>query len=601
MTTTTTPLDRAAINRRNAQKSTGPRTPEGKNRSRFNAVKHGMTAKTLVLPDEDADVLQIRVETWIADLQPQNDVEQFLVEQAVHLSWKLERAERAEVARLSHIIRSGPIAEANREHEVAAALGDWLLSDKHITGNYYLRRDLLGRLLPKGQSYTDSRTLDILDHPAAIVFRLESTAAGCQWLLDRWTELRAPLEQGDVWSREKKLKAIRLLGNRPLDLEPSLWEDYLQKRKERPDPNIEARIEVQLNRQLDKRLPANEPTTLAVLRSIAEGAIARLEALAVGHRERAEADAAQQVDMLSFDASTEAERLRRYQFSCTRSLFRSIDTLIKVRRNGLGLASGEQTNGSEDRLPLPVASDSITRTQDGNFLAQGDDPAPVVSREIPRDVQPIGTFTMESAETITEISNKGMCAFDPVEEAGGIVEMPTDTDPTPATTDEPHSQNEPMVPPVDHQSRQVEPMAPQVAAISGSKLPFHRTVILAMTLVVLFSAAVRSHRDSQNEPTAVTVDHQNRQNKATVTPHPLALVDADAIGTPPAMTPLCKVEDPPGTHGFKGERGSSTFDHETEAARTKPRIPKGITTTRNWSQSKRHRPYEFRFVPRTDD
>jgi hypothetical protein len=63
MTTTTTPIDRAAINRRNAQKSTEPRTPEGKNRSRFNALKHGMTAKTLVLPDEDADVLQMRVET----------------------------------------------------------------------------------------------------------------------------------------------------------------------------------------------------------------------------------------------------------------------------------------------------------------------------------------------------------------------------------------------------------------------------------------------------------------------------------------------------------------------------------------------------------
>ena len=74
--TTTTPIDRAAINRRNAQKSTGPRTPEGKNRSKFNAVKHGMTAETLVLPDEDANILQIRLETWIHDLQPRNEVEQ---------------------------------------------------------------------------------------------------------------------------------------------------------------------------------------------------------------------------------------------------------------------------------------------------------------------------------------------------------------------------------------------------------------------------------------------------------------------------------------------------------------------------------------------
>ena len=123
MTTTNTKPDRAAINRRNAQKSTGPRTPEGKNRSRFNAVKHGMTARTIVLPNEDASVLQMRLETWVNDLQPRNDVEKTLVEQAVHASWKLERADRAEVARLSCIMESVPIDNANHEREEAASLG----------------------------------------------------------------------------------------------------------------------------------------------------------------------------------------------------------------------------------------------------------------------------------------------------------------------------------------------------------------------------------------------------------------------------------------------------------------------------------------------
>ena len=62
---------------------------------------------------------------------------------------------------------------------------------------------------------------------------------------------------------------------------------------------------------------------------------------------------------------------------------------------------------------------------------------------------------------------------------------------------------------------QNEPTAPPVAEIARPRLPFHRTVVFAITLVVLFGAAVRSHRDSQNEPTAVTVDHRNRQNEAT--------------------------------------------------------------------------------------
>ena len=96
MTTTSTATkpkpDRAEINRRNARKSTGPRTTGGKARSKFNAVKHGMTARTLVLPGEDPQKLQLRFETWTDELQPQGEVEQFLLEQAVHSSWKLERA-----------------------------------------------------------------------------------------------------------------------------------------------------------------------------------------------------------------------------------------------------------------------------------------------------------------------------------------------------------------------------------------------------------------------------------------------------------------------------------------------------------------------------
>ncbi|HZW31807.1 MAG TPA: hypothetical protein VFF52_13930, partial [Isosphaeraceae bacterium] len=97
--------ERAAISRQNGQKSHGPKSPEGKARSRFNALKHGLKAKTLVLPGEDPQQYQGRLEAWIADLQPQNDVEQTLVERAVTLTWQLERAARAEAARLSHIIR----------------------------------------------------------------------------------------------------------------------------------------------------------------------------------------------------------------------------------------------------------------------------------------------------------------------------------------------------------------------------------------------------------------------------------------------------------------------------------------------------------------
>src|SRR5262245_54685440 len=80
--TMTTP-DRAELNRRHAQKNTGPRTPEGKNRSRLNGLKHGLTAQTPVLPGEDPRAYQARLETWTADLQPRTDLERFLIERVV--------------------------------------------------------------------------------------------------------------------------------------------------------------------------------------------------------------------------------------------------------------------------------------------------------------------------------------------------------------------------------------------------------------------------------------------------------------------------------------------------------------------------------------
>src|SRR5689334_20361535 len=103
-TTVTTPIHRAEINRRNAARSSGPRTPEGKSRSRMNAVKHGMSATIPVLPGEDPDAYR-RLEAWAEALNPVDAVEQFLVERAAAASWKVERADRVEAARLAAVVR----------------------------------------------------------------------------------------------------------------------------------------------------------------------------------------------------------------------------------------------------------------------------------------------------------------------------------------------------------------------------------------------------------------------------------------------------------------------------------------------------------------
>ena len=95
-------------NRRNARKSTGPRTEEGKDQVRLNALKHGLTARTVVLPHEDEEAYQQRREAWTKDLNPGGDVAAYLVERAVRISWQLDRADFHERARLAKRILKGP-------------------------------------------------------------------------------------------------------------------------------------------------------------------------------------------------------------------------------------------------------------------------------------------------------------------------------------------------------------------------------------------------------------------------------------------------------------------------------------------------------------
>src|SRR6516164_5500875 len=79
-------------NRRNARKSTGPITEEGKQRSRCNAVRHGLTAETVIRALEDAKAYQAFEAIIIADFDAQSAVERELVLRLASLLWRLRRA-----------------------------------------------------------------------------------------------------------------------------------------------------------------------------------------------------------------------------------------------------------------------------------------------------------------------------------------------------------------------------------------------------------------------------------------------------------------------------------------------------------------------------
>ena len=79
-------------NRRNACKSTGPVTEEGKRRSRCNAVRHGLTAETVIGALEDAEDYKAFEAAVIADYGAQSAVERELVLRLASLLWRLRRA-----------------------------------------------------------------------------------------------------------------------------------------------------------------------------------------------------------------------------------------------------------------------------------------------------------------------------------------------------------------------------------------------------------------------------------------------------------------------------------------------------------------------------
>ncbi len=79
-------------NRNNARKSTGPTTEEGKQQSRCNAVRHGLTAETVIGALEDAEDYKAFEAAIIADYDAQSAVERELVLRLASALWRLRRA-----------------------------------------------------------------------------------------------------------------------------------------------------------------------------------------------------------------------------------------------------------------------------------------------------------------------------------------------------------------------------------------------------------------------------------------------------------------------------------------------------------------------------
>src|SRR5262249_25938254 len=139
----------------NARKSTGPRTPEGKQRVRLNGLKHGLTAKTVVLPSESKQVYLDKLAAWKADFPPRNELEDAVIEAAVRAWWLLQRCRRVSTAQLASHIRNATSEYALQQAGEVQAQGRRLI-------------DAIGSPAPS-------------EHPEALVHHLECSYGGCDW------------------------------------------------------------------------------------------------------------------------------------------------------------------------------------------------------------------------------------------------------------------------------------------------------------------------------------------------------------------------------------------------------------------------------------
>src|SRR5881227_2398119 len=107
-------------NRRNARRSTGPITQEGKLRSRRNAVRHGLTAETVIGALEDSEDYKAFEAAVIADYDAQSAVERELVLRLASLLWRIRRATTMETGLFD--IQARQLLEFRRKRDAQQSL-----------------------------------------------------------------------------------------------------------------------------------------------------------------------------------------------------------------------------------------------------------------------------------------------------------------------------------------------------------------------------------------------------------------------------------------------------------------------------------------------
>ena len=143
-------------NRANSSKSTGPITRIGKDTSRKNAIKHGLTARTIVLKEEDAAEFGFLVEQLMGELGARNTLERQLVQSLAESFWRLRRAPVFEAKAICALRAQTPAKELQTREEIFR---------KHLEEIAKRYAEAAQRLLPASEQRSEKTTVGSKEAP----------------------------------------------------------------------------------------------------------------------------------------------------------------------------------------------------------------------------------------------------------------------------------------------------------------------------------------------------------------------------------------------------------------------------------------------------
>ena len=331
---------RILANRENARRSTGPKWPEGKERSRRNGLKHGMAGRGVVVPEGESAEVERRESDLKTEMGPRSTIGAILIRQMATLSVRMERGARQEMASVAS--RALRASEEYDEARIEAA-------EQILAG--------------------------LADDPRGAFRRLRKSPEGVDLLIEGWRKLRAELTRpaGSRWDLSSVGKAANLAGF-PVEDERAGRLSALTRATWGSFERLTDRDGAGLDRD------ARKAWAFAELVRCVDGQIAELQA----HRESLdfgaiERDRAGAGDRSLFDPSREASLARRYESEARRGFFKALKEFREVEAE---VDAEEEVESAESAADAPAEAPEVGRSE-----------VPLAScREIPTPA-PIGVPT----------------------------------------------------------------------------------------------------------------------------------------------------------------------------------------------------------------